>query len=137
MQWHFPEDLKYTQKHEWAKMTVENGEKIVSVGITDYAQDKLGKIVFVELPETGRKVKAGESLVVIESVKAVSDVFSPVHGSVAEVNEALYDTPELLNEAPYGTGWVVRLSVTDEAEYAGLMSFPAYLEFVRQAEEEA
>ncbi|MEW5920371.1 MAG: glycine cleavage system protein GcvH [Bacillota bacterium] len=136
MHWHFPEDLKYTGKHEWVKMTDQNGKKTVLIGITDYAQDKLGKIVFVELPETGREVKPGESLAVIESVKAVSDVFSPVAGSVLEVNEGLFDTPELLNEDPYAAGWIVRLAIADEAEYAGLMSVSEYLTFVRQAEEE-
>ena len=136
MNWHFPEDLRYTNRHEWVKMTEQNGQKTVLIGITDYAQDKLSEIVFVELPETSQVVKPGENLAVIESVKAVSDIFSPVHGFVLEVNETLYDTPELLNEDSYEAGWIVRMAITDETEYAGLMSVSDYHLFVRQAEEE-
>ncbi len=136
MDWHFPEDLRYTEKHEWARMTEQDGQKTVLIGITDYAQDKLSEIVFVELPESGREVKLGENLAVIESVKAVSDVFSPVNGSVQEVNETLFDTPELLNEDPYEAGWIVRMAVPDETDYMALMSVDEYHIFVQQAEEE-
>ncbi len=136
MDWNIPGDLKYTERHEWAKMTDQDGEKAVLIGITDYAQDQLSEIVFVELPEPGREVKPGDNLAVIESVKAVSDVFSPLNGTVLEVNETLFDTPELLNEDPYGEGWIVRIAITDETEYAALMSVSDYHAFVRQAEEE-
>jgi glycine cleavage system H protein len=136
MDWHFPEGLRYTDRHEWAKMTDQDGQKTVLIGITDYAQDQLSEIVFVELPEAGQEVKAGENLVVIESVKAVSDVFAPVNGSVLEVNENLMDRPELLNEDPYGAGWIVRMAVADETDYMALMSVDEYHIFVEQAEEE-
>jgi glycine cleavage system H protein len=136
MDWHFPEGLRYTDRHEWAKMTDQDGQKTVFIGITDYAQDQLSEIVFVELPEAGQEVKAGENLVVIESVKAVSDVFAPVNGSVLEVNENLMDRPELLNEDPYGAGWIVRMAVADETDYMALMSVDEYHIFVEQAEEE-
>ena len=136
MDWDFPDDLRYTERHEWAIITDQDGQKTVLIGITDYAQDQLSEIVFVELPELGREVKPGDNLAVIESVKAVSDVISPFNGSVLEVNETLFDTPELLNEDPYGKGWVVRIAVADETEYAALMSASDYNAFVRQAEEE-
>ncbi len=136
MDWNFPEELRYTRKHEWVKMTEQDGQKTVLIGITDYAQDQLSEIVFIELPDMGREVKAGENLAVIESVKAVSDVFSPVSGSVLEMNETLFDTPELLNEDPYGAGWIVRMAVADETDYMALMSPSEYHIFVQQAEEE-
>ncbi|MCL8209027.1 MAG: glycine cleavage system protein GcvH [Actinomycetia bacterium] len=101
----FPEDRRYTPDHEWL---LPDG----TVGITDYAQDALGDVVFVELPAVGRTVKSGEAFGVVESVKSVSDLFSPADGEVVAVNEALRDHPELVNQDPYGQGWIVRLRVT-------------------------
>ncbi len=97
--------LFYTKEHEWAR--IENGK--ATVGITDYAQHQLGDIVYVELPEIGREVKQGEKIGVIESVKAVSELFSPLSGKITEVNEALKDQPELINQEPYGRGWIIKL----------------------------
>lgn len=101
-----PADLKYTKTHEWVRL---NDDGTATVGITDYAQAQLGDMVFVEIPEVGRVVTAGEECAVVESVKAASDVYSPVAGEVIEVNEALTDHPELLNQDPYGEGWLFRL----------------------------
>jgi glycine cleavage system H protein len=118
--------LKYTRTHEW--VSFDGG--LATVGITDYAQDMLKDIVYVELPETGQEAKSGERLVVLESVKAVSDLYAPVDGEVVEINEALQDQPELLNEDPYGEAWVVKIRVApgyenpellDEDEYAALL----------------
>ncbi len=112
MQWKVQTGYKYTPKHEW----MNREENIVSAGLTDYAQDMLKDIVYVELPEVGRKLTAGEGFAVIESVKAVSDCYSPVDGVIVAVNEALMDQPELLNQDPYGEGWIVKIEV--EAGYA-------------------
>lgn len=109
-----PENLVYTKEHEWAKK--ENGK--VRVGITDYAQEKLGDIVYVELPEVGKVLNAGDVLGVVESVKSASDVYSPVSGKVIEVNRELEDSPSLVNEEPYGNGWiaVIEMSKPEELE---------------------
>lgn len=126
MNWQIRSGLKYTRTHEW--VSFDGG--LATVGITDYAQDMLKDIVYVELPETGQEAKAGERLVVLESVKAVSDLYAPVDGEVVEINEALQDQPELLNEDPYGEAWVVKIRVApgyenpellDEDEYAALL----------------
>lgn len=128
MQWEIRAGLKYTRKHEWMS---RDGD-IVSAGITDYAQDMLKDIVYVELPEVGRKVEAGESFAVIESVKAVSDCYSPVDGVITEVNEALLDQPELLNRDPYGEGWIVKIEVAAGYETPALMTEEEYTAFVRE-----
>jgi glycine cleavage system H protein len=107
-----PEDLQYTKSHEWIRI---DGE-IATIGITDHAQDELGDVVFVELPDEGATFDAGESFGTVESVKAVSDLYTPVGGEVVEVNSALEDAPENINEDPYGEGWIVRLRTTDEAD---------------------
>jgi len=133
MEWQIPEGLKFTRRHEWIR---EEGDNTVRVGVTDYAQDKLGSIVFVELPEIGRKVRAGQSMAVIESVKAVADTYSPVDGTVVEVNEALPDQPELLNQDPYGEGWMVRLQTAEGCEKVELLDPGAYAGWIRQQEEE-
>ncbi len=119
-----PAALKYTKTHEWARLE-ENGS--VTVGITDHAQAQLGDMVFVELPVVGRALQAAEECAVVESVKAASDVYSPVAGEVVEVNEALADQPELINQDPYGEGWIFRLkpggnldALLDAAAYAAL-----------------
>jgi glycine cleavage system H protein len=107
-----PEDLRYTESHEWVRMEGDTA----TIGITDYAQDELGDVVFIELPEEGDAFGAGESFGTVESVKAVSDLYTPVSGEVVEVNSALEDAPENINEDPYGEGWIVRLRTTDEAD---------------------
>jgi glycine cleavage system H protein len=106
---HIPADLRYTESHEWVRA---NDDGTVTVGITDHAQHLLGDLVFVEIPEVGRAVTAAESCAVIESVKAASDVFSPADGVIVEVNEALAEDPELINQDPYGEGWLFRLQTT-------------------------
>lgn len=117
-----PQDLKYTREHEWVK--VQDGRAYV--GITDYAQHQLGDVVFVELPELGRQVKQGESFSVVESVKAVSDIYAPLTGTVVEVNTALADAPEKINQDPYGEGWIAVLEIADQGELAGLLDSAAY-----------
>lgn len=123
----FPDSLRYSAEDEWAR--IEQGR--VTVGITDYAQQQLGDVVFVELPETGRTLEKGEPFGVIESVKAVSDLFAPVSGEVVEVNEALGEQPEAVNEDCYGDGWMVVIQVDDAAEVEALMSASAYEQHVK------
>ena len=127
----FPKDLKYTKDHEWAR--VEGDEAVV--GITDYAQDKLGSIVFVELPPPGKSFKKGQTVVTVDSVKAVAEVYSPLSGEVTEANESLKDTPEVINQDPYGQGWMVKIKLSAPAELGGLLTPEAYEAFV--AEEQA
>ena len=117
-----PEDLRYSKDHEWARL---EGDR-VRVGITDYAQDALGDVVFVELPEVGSKVKLDESFSEVESTKSVSDVYAPLAGTIAEVNTDLADSPERLNEDPYGEGWICLLEPDDPAAYETLMDAAAY-----------
>jgi len=117
-------EMRYTEEHEWAKE--EDG--LVYIGITDFAQNALGDIVFVELPEEGKKVKAGDQLAVIESVKTASDVYSPVSGTVVKVNNALSDAPELLNEDPY-ENWIAAVDPDDLDELESLMDEEQYEEF--------
>lgn len=116
-----PDDLRYTTSHEWVR---QNDDGTVTVGITDYAQAKLGDLVFVEPPESGRSVAAGEACAVVESVKAASDVYSPVSGTVVASNEALSDAPELVNQDPYEEGWLFRLET--DADLGGLLDAAAY-----------
>ncbi len=125
-----PADLRYTESHEWARA---NDDGTVVVWITDHAQHLLGDLVFVEIPEIGRVVSAAESCAVVESVKAASDVYSPLEGVVVEVNEALADNPELINQDPYGEGWIFRLRTT--ATLDALLDAVAY-EAVAAADEE-
>lgn len=128
----YPEDLKYTSEHEWA--AVEEGER-VRVGITDFAQDALGDVVYVEVPEEGTEVKAGEPFGEVESTKSVSDIFSPVTGTVVERNTALSDSPELVNEEPYGQGWLVVIQMSDASELEGLMDAAGYRRTLEDAQE--
>jgi glycine cleavage system H protein len=118
-----PEDLKYTEEHEWLA-TTEGGA--VRVGITAYAQDQLGDVVFVELPKVGETVDAGTPLGEVESTKSVSEIFAPVSGTVVAVNTALDDAPELVNSDPYGEGWIVEINVTDPATLDDLLDAAAY-----------
>ena len=119
----YPEDLKYTAEHEWLKA---GSDGPVRVGITDFAQDQLGDIVYVQLPEVGTAVRAGDSCGELESTKSVSDLFAPVNGTVTAVNEALADQPDLVNSDPYGEGWLLDIEVEDAAEVAALMDADAY-----------
>ncbi|HKI56901.1 MAG TPA: glycine cleavage system protein GcvH [Trueperaceae bacterium] len=117
------DNLRYATSHEWA---TEPDGGLVTVGISDYAQDQLGDVVYVELPEPGRKVAAGDAVAVVESVKTASDIYAPVSGTVEAVNEALVDTPEKINESPYGDGWLFRLRVEDASELRTLLDPDAY-----------
>jgi glycine cleavage system H protein len=119
-----PEELQYTKSHEWVRTEGDTA----TIGITDYAQEELGDIVFVELPEEGATFHAGDSFGTLESVKAVSDLYSPVGGEVAEVNEALNDSPEKINEDPYGDGWIVKLRVSDEGDLLSASDYEQLLE---------
>jgi glycine cleavage system H protein len=118
-----PENLRYTASHEWARQE-EDGT--ITIGITDHAQDALGEVVFVELPEPGEEVTAGEEFGVVESVKAASDVYSPIDGEVVATNEALEDEPGLVNSSPYKQGWFLRIRPSDEDAFEQLMDADTY-----------
>ncbi|MDT8440879.1 MAG: glycine cleavage system protein GcvH [Desulfuromonadales bacterium] len=118
----FPEELKYTEEHEWVQVE----EDLAIIGITDFAQDSLGDVVFVELPEVGVRLDAGKAFGVVESVKAVSDIYAPVSGVVEEVNEELIDAPEIINTSPYEDGWLIKIRMSDTAEVDGLMEAEDY-----------
>ena len=120
-----PLELGYAATHEWAK---QDEEGLIVVGISDHAQDALGDIVYVELPEVGQQIVAGEEAGVVESVKAAADIYAPVSGAVEEINEALEDSPETVNQDPYGDGWFFKLKVTDERELDDLLDADAYQE---------
>ncbi len=117
-----PKDLKYSATHEWSKVEGDT----VTVGITDFAQDQLGDVVFVELPEEGKTFSAGDPVAVVESVKTASDIYAPVSGEVVEVNGGLEDAPEKLNESPYEGGWLFKLRMSDESETGSLLSAEDY-----------
>src|ERR1041385_3467184 len=117
-----PDDLRYTADHEWARL--ENGK--IRIGITDYAQDALGDVGFVQLPEPGSKVEAGAAFSEVESPKSVSDIYAPLAGVVAEVNDELADAPQRLNEDPYGDGWICVIQVADPSGFEGLLSPDGY-----------
>ncbi len=124
-----PEDLRYTAEHEWVRTT---GEGTVRIGITDFAQDSLGDIVFVQLPEPGTGVQPGDSLGEIESTKSVSDLYAPLAGTVAARNDALEAEPELVNSDPYGDGWIVELTLSDASAVDGLLDAKGYEELISQ-----
>ena len=123
-----PDDLKYSSDHEW----VSRDGDVVRVGITDYAQDALGDVVFVSLPASGASVSAGSTCAEVESTKSVSDIYAPVGGSVVEVNESLNDAPEQLNTDPYGAGWIFVLEMSDPAEADALMDAAGYRQLVEE-----
>ncbi len=125
-----PSALRYTKDHEWVR---DNGDGTLTVGITDHAQEALGDLVFVEVPEPGREVAPGEACAVVESVKAASDIFSPLAGTVAEVNQALADAPERINEDPYGEGWIFQLVLADPNAFASLLDADAYARLLEDA----
>jgi glycine cleavage system H protein len=118
-----PADLRYTKSHEWVK---DNGDGTVTVGITDHAQEALGDIVFVETPEVGTEVGAGDSLAVVESVKAASDIYAPLAGEVSEANQVLADTPETINQDAYGEGWIFTLRLADPGSLSSLLDAAGY-----------
>ncbi len=124
----FPDDVRYTATHEWARL--EKG--IVTIGVTSFATDQLGDVVLVEMPAPGAKLEAGKAFGVIEAVKTVSDLFPPVSGEVVERNDALADNPALVNQDPFGEGWIVRLRPADDAELAKLMSSAEYEKHVEE-----
>ena len=123
----YPNDRSYSTEHEWAKVEADG---TVSIGITDYAQEHLGDIVFLDLPETGTSVKQSEKLGEVESVKSVSDIYSPLSGQIVETNQAVMDSPELVNQFPHDDGWLVRIEPSDKEELESLMSDSDYQSFL-------
>ena len=121
-----PDDLKYASTHEWISV---NEDGLVTVGISDHAQEALGDIVFVELPEAGANVNSKEEVAVVESVKAASDIYSPLTGEVVEINESLLDSPETVNASPYELGWFFKIRMENEAELDDLMNSESYFEY--------
>ena len=122
----YPDDYRYTKEHEWIKVEGAVG----TIGITDYAQQELGDVVFVEMPKPGTKITAGQSFGTIESVKAVSEIFSPVSGEVIEANPALVDAPEKINQEPHGAAWLVKVRLADPKEASALMDAAAYESYI-------
>ncbi len=127
-----PSELRYSKSHEWVR---QEDDGTVTVGITDHAQKLLGDMVYVEVPEVGGEVEAGDACAVVESVKAASDVYAPVGGEIVAVNERLEDEPELVNQDPYGDGWLFRLRPTDPGELDGLMDADAYAALIAEEDD--
>lgn len=123
-----PKELKYSKDHEWVKVEGNTA----TIGITDYAQSQLGDVVFVELPEAGAELAVGAGLAVVESVKAVSDVYTPISGKVIAGNDSLADAPEIVNQDPYGEGWIAKLEITDSAKFDELLDSEAYAQLVAE-----
>ncbi len=126
----FPSDLRYTKNDEWVRVEGD----VATSGITDYAQDQLSDIVFVELPSTGQALKKGAAAASVESVKAASEVYMPIGGTITEVNEALADTPEMVNQDPYGNAWMFKFTPSDTGELDGLMDAAAYEAYCKERE---
>ncbi len=126
----YPANFRYTKQHEWADVKGD----VATIGITDYAQHELGDVVFAELPKVGAKVEAGKSFGTVESVKAVSEIYSPVSGEVVEANGGLANTPETINSDPHGAAWLVKIKLANPAELNGLMDAKAYEAFIADAE---
>jgi glycine cleavage system H protein len=124
----FPEELRYTKEHEWARL---NGNR-VTVGITDFAQEELGDVVYVELPQVGRTVEASGTFGVVESVKAVSDLYAPISGTIVEANTKLEDEPEMVNRSPYGEGWMIVMEATNLEEWQQLLTAVDYRAYIAQ-----
>ena len=122
----YPKDYRYTKEHEWVSVAGD----VATIGITSHAQDQLGDVVFVELPAANAKLHAGQTFGTVESVKAVSDIYSPISGDVVEINEALIDAPEKINEDPHGDGWLVKAKMANKAELDSLMSAEDYQQYV-------
>jgi len=128
-----PKDCRYTKEHEWVKLDGALG----TVGITDYAQHELGDVVFVELPKIGAKIAAGQSFGTVESVKAVSEIYAPVSGEVAEINTALGNEPEKINQDPHGAAWLIKLKLANPAEANALMDAAAYESYIAEKQKES
>jgi glycine cleavage system H protein len=124
-----PSDLRFTKEHEWVSF---DSDLIATIGITDFAQESLGDITFVQLPKEGEEIRKNETFGVVESVKAVSDLYAPVNGRVVEVNQPLLNSPELLNEDPYSDGWMIKVEVTDASDLDDLMSADDYKGYVEE-----
>lgn len=124
----YPRDLKYDREHEWVRA---EGEEAV-IGISHFAQDQLGEVVFVDLPSVGEQVQAGETFGEIESVKSVSELIAPISGDITEVNDTLADTPEVVNDEPYGEGWMIKVRMADPTEVDSLMSAEEYEQFIAE-----
>jgi glycine cleavage system H protein len=122
-----PDDLKYSTDHEWVRV---DDAGVATIGITDYAQDALGDVVFIELPEAGASIEIGASFGEVESTKSVSDLFAPITGTVTQVNDQLVDNPEKVNEDPYGEGWICVIEPSDTAELSALLDASAYSELI-------
>lgn len=118
-----PDDLRYAKSHEWVR---DNGDGTATIGISDFAQDELGDVVFVELPEVGSMLEAGEDFGVVESVKAASDIYAPISGEVVEANSLLEDSPETINDSAYDEGWLIKVNIGDAAELASLLDAAGY-----------
>ena len=129
----YPTTFRYTKEHEWIEVKGDTG----TVGITDYAQHELGDVVFVELPKAGAKLKAGQSFGTVESVKAVSEIYSPVSGDIVETNGALANEPEKINQDPHGAAWLVKVRLSNPGELASLMDAAAYEAYVAEKQKEA
>ncbi|ELA08145.1 glycine cleavage system protein H [Moraxella macacae 0408225] len=122
-----PADLKYVASHEWLR---QESDGVITVGITHHAQDLLGDVVYIELPEVGTNVEVDAEIAVVESVKAASDVYAPIAGEIVEINDALVDTPEIVNSDPYGEGWFFKIKPTNASDYDGLMDADEYLDSI-------
>ena len=121
--------LKFADSHEWVK---DNGDGTVTIGISEHAQEMLGDVVFVDLPETDDEIEAGESFALVESVKAASDIYAPISGEIVEINEELEDSPELINEEPYEGGWIVKVKMSDASELDNLKDAEEYLSSIEE-----
>jgi glycine cleavage system H protein len=126
----YPANFLYTKQHEWADVMFD----VATIGITDYAQHELGDVVFAELPKVGAKVEAGKSFGTVESVKAVSEIYSPVTGEVSEINGTLHDTPETINSDPHGAAWLIKVKLANPAEVKDMMDAKAYEAFIAEAD---
>lgn len=124
----FPDNLKYTKDHEWIKLSGD----VAMIGITDYAQEQLGDIVYLELPQEGEEIEKGEPFGVVESVKAVSDIYAAISGTVTEINDPLVENPETLNEDCYEEGWLIKVKVVDPKELSDLMDHKAYQAYIKE-----
>lgn len=122
-----PDDLKYTREHEWIR---DNGDQTATVGITDFAQSELGDVVFVELKDKGSKLDQDESFGTVEAVKTVSELYAPISGEIIEINEKLQDEPELINDDPYGDGWMIKIGINDASQLKNLMNAEAYKKII-------
>jgi glycine cleavage system H protein len=129
----YPTNFRYTKEHEWIDAKGDSG----TVGITDYAQHELGDVVFVELPKVGAKLVAGKPLGTVESVKAVSEIYSPVSGEVTEINSTLSDSPEKINSDPHGAAWLIKVKLSSSSELSGLMDAAAYQKYISEQDKEA